>query len=101
MSRFVAERARPWLSTWRRMMAREDFSAFDLAAAAVVLAPSKLRCIESQVQLGVDRSISGNPFGPLRLMFVPPTTLGRTHRVTACLDRTSDPALVFALLGGQ
>jgi purine nucleosidase len=64
----LAQQARPWLSMWQRVIGREGFYPFDLLAVAQVLRPDALMCSPLPARVTADRAISGNAFGPQRLL---------------------------------
>ena len=56
---WVAERARSWLSYWRKDIGRDGFYPFDLVAAAYVAEPSLLGCAEVTVAVENDTWLLG------------------------------------------
>jgi purine nucleosidase len=85
----VARDARTWLKTWRDLIGRDGFYPFDLLAVAAVLRPHSLRCTQAPVRVTADRAISGNRFGPRRLIVGPLPWSGDTaptHEAQWCGD---------------
>jgi purine nucleosidase len=95
----IAIRARPWLRTWRTMVGREGFYPFDLMAAVAVVTPEALACADVPARVAADRAISGNRFGPERLLVGPVAfQTGEARNVQWC-DRLITHSAPFDLLG--
>lgn len=65
---WVAERARPWLGFWKRIVGRDGFYPFDALAAAYVLEPTLFDCASVSAWIARDRRLWGGWFGPEALL---------------------------------
>lgn len=90
MAQEVARRARPWLSTWRKYLGRDGFYPFDLMAVVALVEPQTLACSRQTAIVVPDERISGNRFGPMRLL-VGAKFQGEGAEVLWC-DRLANPA---------
>ncbi|MBY0421962.1 MAG: nucleoside hydrolase [Parvularculaceae bacterium] len=64
----LADNAAAWAGTWRRAFGRDGPYPFDAVAALALLDPDAVACRDSAARVEVDRAISGNRFGPKRLL---------------------------------
>ena len=65
---WVAERARPWLGFWKRVVGLDGFYPFDALAAAYVLDPTLFDCATVSAWIARDRRLWGGWFGPEALL---------------------------------
>lgn len=99
LSREVARRSRPWLKTWRDVMGRDGFFPFDMMAVVAMTTPRTLSCSSVGAHITADRAISGNAFGPQRLLIgALPWPEDKARTVVWC-DGLQDPVAPATLLG--
>ncbi len=69
--RWVAERARPWLTYWKTDIGRDGFYPFDLMAAMFVAEPRRFACAGVRVDLRRDRTVFF-PFSRMPALLIEP-----------------------------
>lgn len=73
--RWVAERARPWLTYWTTDIGRDGFYPFDLMAALFVAEPQRFACAGAHVELRRDRTVFF-PFSRMPALLIEPLASG-------------------------
>ncbi len=73
--RWVAERARPWLTYWKTDIGRDGFYPFDLMAAMFVAEPTRFACAGVHVELRRDRTVFF-PFSRMPALLIEPLASG-------------------------
>jgi purine nucleosidase len=74
--RWVAERARPWLTYWKTDIGRDGFYPFDLIAAMFVAEPRRFACAGVRVELRRDRTVFF-PFSRMPALLIEPLAPGQ------------------------
>jgi len=69
--RWVAERARSWLTYWKTDIGRDGFYPFDLMAAMFVAEPKRFACAGVRVELRRDRTVFF-PFSRMPALLIEP-----------------------------
>jgi purine nucleosidase len=68
MGAFVAAQSQGWLRWWHDFAGLDGFYPFDLVGVAAHVEPTALSCQADIARVTADRAVSGNRFGPKRVL---------------------------------